>query len=194
MFGAEILSNSPELKGIAPTVLHHHEDFSGGGYPGGISRDLIPLGARIIRVADTYDALTGLRPYRTAHSPAEALKLIVAGAGAQFDPDVVDAFQARVGRSPVTDELLGGAPGAPAVAGPRGTTGSLNLYRAAYYATEALKALTNGATARLEQAGAAAGRPPPERAPRPGNAARPDEPTAAAAAESARNRTRTLDS
>lgn len=74
------------------SILHHHERFDGTGYPDDIDFKTIPLHARILAVADSYDAMTSQRPYRNAFTPEEALEEIVCAAGKQFDPDVVDAF------------------------------------------------------------------------------------------------------
>ena len=106
VFGAEILMNVPQLKSVVPLVLHHHEDYNGAGYPYGLSGDWIPYGARIIRVADSYDALTSLRPYRAAYSPAEALSILSNGADAQFDPRIVTAFRLILRRGPIKDDVL----------------------------------------------------------------------------------------
>jgi len=70
----------------------HHERFDGSGYPDGLRGDQIPLGGRILAVADVFDALTSPRPYREAYTPEEALKIITTAAGTQFDPEVVKAF------------------------------------------------------------------------------------------------------
>lgn len=72
----------------------HHERWDGGGYPYGLKGDEIPLAARIVAVADVYDALTTHRCYKRALSHEEASALILAGSGTQFDPEVVDAFRA----------------------------------------------------------------------------------------------------
>jgi putative nucleotidyltransferase with HDIG domain len=78
---------------VREIVLHHHERFDGTGYPRGLSGDRIPLGARIVAVAEAYDSLvSGEVPRRSGVSPAEALREIQAGAGTAFDPDVVRAF------------------------------------------------------------------------------------------------------
>lgn len=103
---AEMLSGAPELEPVIPIVLHHHEDWRGGGYPIGISGERIPLGARIIRLCETYDALTSERAHRAAHPPHEALKVIAAGSGRQFDPAVVEAFVHAMRRPPVRDDSL----------------------------------------------------------------------------------------
>jgi diguanylate cyclase (GGDEF)-like protein/putative nucleotidyltransferase with HDIG domain len=88
---------------IADWVLHHHERWDGNGYPDGLAGDRIPLGARIIFVADAFDAMTSDRLYRPALSVDEAVAEMERCAGTQFDPDVVNAFLAAVGvRSPVS--------------------------------------------------------------------------------------------
>lgn len=86
---------------IATWVLHHHERWDGRGYPDGLAGEAIPLGARIVFVADAYDAMTTERVYGTRRSPAQALAELGQCAGTQFDPAVVAAFLA---------EELGGAP------------------------------------------------------------------------------------
>jgi putative nucleotidyltransferase with HDIG domain len=91
-FGAEMVAalGDPELARI---VRHHHERLDGRGYPDGLSGEQIPLGSRIIAVADTFDAVTSSRPYREAKSHKEALELLRAEAGTQLDPDAVRAFR-----------------------------------------------------------------------------------------------------
>jgi diguanylate cyclase (GGDEF)-like protein/putative nucleotidyltransferase with HDIG domain len=84
---------------IAEWVLHHHERWDGAGYPNGLAGDDIPLGARIIFVADAFDAMTSSRLYRRAMSREDALAEVERCAGAQFDPSVVRAFFAAVGAS-----------------------------------------------------------------------------------------------
>ena len=81
------------LNRIIPIILAHHDKFDGSGY-NPTSGDAIPLEARIIAVADVYDALTSDRPYRKAMSLFDARDVIVKGSGTEFDPAVVDAFQA----------------------------------------------------------------------------------------------------
>ena len=76
-----------------PCIQHHHERYDGDGYPGGLTGESIPLTARVLAVADTFDAIISDRPYRRARTPAEAATEIVQEAGRQFDPRVVDAFQ-----------------------------------------------------------------------------------------------------
>jgi len=78
-----------EIK-IVEAVRHHHEWWNGGGYPAGKKGLEIPLFARMISVADAYDAMTSGRPYRKAVSPAKAVDELLRCAGSQFDPDIVD--------------------------------------------------------------------------------------------------------
>jgi diguanylate cyclase (GGDEF)-like protein len=82
---------------IADWVLHHHERWDGTGYPDGLAADRIPLGARIIFVADAFDAMTSDRLYRPALSVDEAVAEMERCAGTQFDPEVVNAFLAAIG-------------------------------------------------------------------------------------------------
>jgi putative nucleotidyltransferase with HDIG domain len=89
--GAEIVACMAEPE-ITEMVRHHHERFDGAGYPSGLLAEQIPLGARIIAVADTFDALTSVRPYRKAISHKRALETIAVASGTQLDPVVVRAF------------------------------------------------------------------------------------------------------
>jgi diguanylate cyclase (GGDEF)-like protein/putative nucleotidyltransferase with HDIG domain len=81
---------------VADIVLHHHERWDGAGYPGGLRGDASPLGARIIFVVDAYDAMTSDRVYRTRLSHEEALAELRRCSGTQFDPLIVDAFEAEL--------------------------------------------------------------------------------------------------
>ena len=91
-FGAKIMSPVPEFREILPYMYHHHEKFASGGYPDGVKGDSIPLAARIIAVADTFDAMTSDRPYRNALSIEIALEEINKNSGVQFDPRIVKVF------------------------------------------------------------------------------------------------------
>jgi two-component system, cell cycle response regulator len=93
--GADIVSRVPALRGLAPTIRSHHERWDGRGYPDGLARQAIPLGARILAVADAYSAITSDRPYQPARDAGWALAELQRCAGAQFDPAVVEAL-ARV--------------------------------------------------------------------------------------------------
>lgn len=90
--GADIVGRIRELRPVLPGVRHHHERLDGQGYPDGLAGDEIARVAKIIAVADTFDAITTSRPYRKALDPARAAAEIRAGAGSQFCPDVVAAF------------------------------------------------------------------------------------------------------
>jgi hypothetical protein len=87
-----ILEHATALREAIPVVLHHHERYNGGGYPHGLAGNEIPLGARIVAVADAYHAMIHDRPYKTALGHDEALAELRRHAGTQFDPDVVDLF------------------------------------------------------------------------------------------------------
>ena len=87
-------------------ALYHHERWDGEGYPSGMSGDEIPLAARILSLADVYDALTTTRPYKEAWSHAETLTWITERGGTQFDPDVVAAFLYRAGEFDAMRERL----------------------------------------------------------------------------------------
>ncbi len=88
----KILGPIPELSDIIDIIVHHHERYDGSGYPDGLDGSSIPLGARILSVADAYDALTSRRPYRDALASEEAHRILEAAAGTQFDPVIARAF------------------------------------------------------------------------------------------------------
>ena len=90
--GYRILSTSNDTAEIALYVLAHHERFDGKGYPAGIKGEEIPLQARILAVADAFDAMTSARPYRKAYSRNYAINVLQENAGSQFDPQVVNVF------------------------------------------------------------------------------------------------------
>jgi HD-GYP domain-containing protein (c-di-GMP phosphodiesterase class II) len=99
-WGAELVAKIPGLETVARIVRHHHERFDGAGYPDGLARDEIPLLARVIAVADSYNAMTSDRPYRRAMSPDVAIKQLVNGRGSQFQAELVDAFLRVLERAP----------------------------------------------------------------------------------------------
>jgi diguanylate cyclase (GGDEF)-like protein len=94
--GAEIIRPVHFLSEVVPIVLYHHERYDGLGYSAGLKGKEIPLGARIIAVADVYQALISDRPYRKAYSKEESLKIIEENAGTHFDPEVVKAFMKTI--------------------------------------------------------------------------------------------------
>lgn len=89
---ARILEKVSALRNLIPGIKHHHERFDGFGYPDGLQGEDIPLYARIILIADTYDAMTSTRPYRLALDKELAFGELHNCAGAQFDPQLVEAF------------------------------------------------------------------------------------------------------
>ena len=87
--GAQVVSQVPALRPLAPAILHHHERYDGTGYPNGLAGDDIPVPARLIAVADAFSAMMHDRPHRSARSVDEACAVLERGAGSQFDPEMV---------------------------------------------------------------------------------------------------------
>lgn len=92
VIGYGIVSKVKSFSAITDIVRFHHERFDGKGYPDGLKGFKIPLGARIVAVADSFDAMTAPRIYRQCFTPAEALEEIRRCRGTQFDPEVADCF------------------------------------------------------------------------------------------------------
>lgn len=92
IMGKQILESIHFLRDIIPLVYYHHEWYNGSGYPEGIKGEEIPLGARILAVADAYDAMISDRPYRKAMSQKDAVAELLRFAGTQFDPKIVEIF------------------------------------------------------------------------------------------------------
>jgi HD-GYP domain-containing protein (c-di-GMP phosphodiesterase class II) len=96
IIAADVLSQAPSLRAAVPIVYHHHERFDGGGYVQGLVGSDIPLGARVLAVADSYVAMTSPRAYRKALTHDQALRELVAEAGRKYDPNVVNALEATL--------------------------------------------------------------------------------------------------
>ena len=92
VLGVTILGKVEFLKNVVPIIKHHHERYDGKGYPDALTGENIPFFARIVSVADTFDAMTTTRPYRKGLSAEEALKEIERCKGTQFDPEIADSF------------------------------------------------------------------------------------------------------
>jgi len=90
--GMEILKHVIDLVNCLPGILHHHEHYDGTGYPGALKGEEIPLEARVLAIADVYDAITSMRPYRNQMTPQEALDELRRCAGTQFDPELIKLF------------------------------------------------------------------------------------------------------
>jgi putative nucleotidyltransferase with HDIG domain len=99
--GAEIMAHISIFQEVSTIIRHHHERWDGKGYPDGISGDAIPIGSRLIAVADTYDAMTTDRPYRSALPHHIAVDEIRNNSGTQFEPRAVEAFLNAMEESPV---------------------------------------------------------------------------------------------
>jgi HD-GYP domain-containing protein (c-di-GMP phosphodiesterase class II) len=121
--GADIVGRLEAYKLSVDTIRHHHERWNGTGYPDGLEGELIPLGARIIAVADAFDAMTSDRVYRAALPVDMAFAELAKGRGTQFDPQIVDLFQTAYENRVVNL-------GPPASAGPQSSAPRRTLLRA----------------------------------------------------------------
>jgi diguanylate cyclase (GGDEF)-like protein/putative nucleotidyltransferase with HDIG domain len=90
--GATIVGNVPNLVPCVSIILHHHERWDGSGYPEGLKGEEIPIEARILAIADSFEAMSSARPYRPALCGEKVLKQLRRGAGSQFDPELVEVF------------------------------------------------------------------------------------------------------
>ena len=99
ILAASILKHIPSLSNLLPHIVHHHERFDGTGYPDGIRGEDISLESRILAIADSYDAMTSLRPYRPALKTQDAIAEIRQCAGTQFDPNLVKVFCEVLGQN-----------------------------------------------------------------------------------------------
>lgn len=100
--GADMIAQHSALAEVAPLVRHHHERWDGSGYPAGLKGDVIPFGARILSVADSFDTITGARLYRrSAMTPIEGVEDISRRANQWYDPNVVDALREIHGLRPI---------------------------------------------------------------------------------------------
>jgi putative nucleotidyltransferase with HDIG domain len=104
--GVDILGHSQALHRFIPAVLHHHEWHNGQGYPHGLKGEAIPLFAAIIALADSYDAMTTSRPYRTGLTVEVAIAEIIHCRGTQFNPRLTDYFVAALQRQDHTSRAL----------------------------------------------------------------------------------------
>ena len=92
--GAELVATMTRLRDLVPAIRHHHENWDGTGYPDRIAGETIPLAARIIRFADTIDAMTTERPYRRPLTEAQVRAEVIRCRGTQFDPEITDRLLA----------------------------------------------------------------------------------------------------
>jgi HD-GYP domain-containing protein (c-di-GMP phosphodiesterase class II) len=102
--GADVVERIPGLQALAPIIRHHHQNWDGSGYPDRIGGADIPIGARIIAVAEAFGAMTTTRSYRAASSPGWTMAELRRQAGAQFDPAVVQAKERVIVVDPIAIE------------------------------------------------------------------------------------------
>ncbi|MEZ0241191.1 MAG: diguanylate cyclase, partial [Chloroflexota bacterium] len=107
--GQVVLEQAGAIRDAATIVLHHHEWFDGTGYPHGLAGEEIPIGSRIVSIADAYEAMISERPYKVAMTHQEAVVELRRQRGVQFDPELVDVFLSLVG-GPDEDRSTAGSP------------------------------------------------------------------------------------
>ena len=103
--GVEIIKHMKALKSVLPIILYHHEHFDGSGYPKGLKRDQIPLGARIMAIVSALEAMITSRPYRAMKTIDEAVDEIKRNSGTQFDPRIVETFLNVIGKKEIRSVL-----------------------------------------------------------------------------------------
>jgi putative nucleotidyltransferase with HDIG domain len=104
LVGESILRPIPQLRDVAAIIRNHHERWDGAGYPDGLSGEHIPVGSRILALADTFDAMTSQRPYRRSRPAAEAREEIAGHLGTQFDPTIGQTFLEMIGSGEILSE------------------------------------------------------------------------------------------
>ncbi len=105
MAGVELIKHMKALKSVMPIILHHHEKYDGSGYPKGLKKEQIPIGARIMAVVSAFEAMITKRPYRTVKKISAAIEEIRKNSGTQFDPKVVHAFLSVIARRDILQAL-----------------------------------------------------------------------------------------
>jgi putative two-component system response regulator len=104
--GAELVKGIHYLDPAVPVILYHHERWNGSGYPFGMKKEDIPLSARIVAIADSFDAMTTKRPYRDELTPEQACNEVISGSGIQYDPLMVEAFKHAWETEKITEIFL----------------------------------------------------------------------------------------
>jgi HD-GYP domain-containing protein (c-di-GMP phosphodiesterase class II) len=105
MAGVEIIKHMKALKSVMPIILYHHENYDGSGYPKGLKKEQIPIGARIMGVVSAFEAMITKRPYRSVRTIADAIEEVRLNSGTQFDPKVVHVFLTVINRKDVQQAL-----------------------------------------------------------------------------------------
>ncbi len=99
-YGADILSQFKLIQNVIPSLYHHHERLDGKGYPDGLKGKAIPIGARIIAIADAFEVMTSQRSYQKSRTPGQAIEELYVHAGTQFDAELVELFRTFYELSP----------------------------------------------------------------------------------------------